>query len=386
MAFEQPKRRRFGQLFNRSQKKRKNRILIQTPSSEKNLLSNQHSTNYYDSRILKRSIPGKRHLNTDGSSFDQLDELCKKLPKTVTKARSNDKKEDNENKENSLSAKNDFPGESQRTLKSDGSSGRKLQLILEKLILEESKQNNVLILPQNNMHEKKISSYEIRTPPLETPTGAVSGNFITKTPTRSPNESSPNRRTPNRNSLTKSSTFGNSSIRSTSTRHTPNRNNVYDDATQQEVPTTPNSQQKFRFEMEDSNEQAKLYLSLRKRKKKQGNKQTANQGDVRMLQNCDLLSLEVKSDSIVSVSSCSIDSVLEGKGEKRRSKSKKSPKRTPKRSPKKSYMEPQKEKNSGIENVSCNASHLADELKAVFANSYGIASTWLGSCVPVKRS
>ena len=76
----QPKRR-FSHMFNRNQKIRKNRI--DQNASKENLLCNNavNSERYDSSKNLQRSAFNKRHLNSDGSSCEELKELCKKLPR-----------------------------------------------------------------------------------------------------------------------------------------------------------------------------------------------------------------------------------------------------------------------------------------------------------------
>lgn len=340
MTFQrQPKRRRFGQLFNRSEKKRKNKILDQS-SSKRSLLSSQNrSYECYDSSKVRRSAESKRHLNGDGSSFDQLNELCKKLPKeepiTTTRFTALFGKE---SEDNSIQGKTDSITESQRTLKSNGSSGKELQMILEKLMLEENKHKQIKILPQNDMHQKKICNHEITTPPLQ----------ASRVPS-SPKRSSPSKTISSTNSSPKS-----------------NPSNL---SMQPETPSSPNSQNKFRFEMIDSNQQARLYQHGRKRskKKKKRNTQNTTKESDRLLKNCDLMSgLEVKSNSDASMSSCSIDSILEDKARRRHLS-------------KPSSIASQN--GNQFESLSCKASQLADQMKTTFIDSYDIASTWFGHCI-----
>eukprot|EP00551_Chaetoceros_affinis_P006003 CAMPEP_0203666030 /NCGR_PEP_ID=MMETSP0090-20130426/3158_1 /ASSEMBLY_ACC=CAM_ASM_001088 /TAXON_ID=426623 /ORGANISM="Chaetoceros affinis, Strain CCMP159" /LENGTH=311 /DNA_ID=CAMNT_0050529809 /DNA_START=41 /DNA_END=973 /DNA_ORIENTATION=+ len=308
----QPKRR-FGQmLFNRNQRKRKNRVPDQCSSrdqfsSQANLLRGASKSEVYDSRKLTRSSMSKKHLNTDGSSCDQLKELLRKIPPElqVTNSPSTDEgfEEGREMEDNSSHGK---------TLKSDGSSGRELQLILEKLILEENRHMQLQIIPDSNeMQQKKISNYGTRTPPPQA--------------TRlSNNSTSPS--TPNRPLL------------------------------RQENPETPNSLSKFRFEMVDPNEQSKLFLKSRKNKgkRKRRTRKESRRGRT-MLNNCGIVpGLEVRGDSMMSMSSCSIDSALDERSD------------IPMPPPR---LNPPQEYEVFPENLSCNAFQLADDIRTT-------VSTW----------
>lgn len=318
----QPKRR-FSHMFNRNQKIRKNRS--NQHSSKENLLSNTlKKSERFDSWKLKRSASHKRHLNTDGSSCDQLREICEKLPKeAIIKTPSNMAcPKEKVNEENSTDGNVDSTAGSQQTLKSDGSSGKELQMILEKILLEENQNKLVEIFPQNGMQEKKIGNcYETRTPPLQSSRGS-SNSRSPGSPIKQP--------------------------------------------MQQQEALTPNSCNKFRFEMVDPNEQTRLYLSSRKRskKKKRRNKQQSNQRNNSLMQNGDRISgLEVKSNSVISMSSCSIDSALDDRAKRRYHHLAPPP---PPRKPK-------RRNDDDFDVLSCKAFEFADEIKTALA-------TWLGTC------
>jgi hypothetical protein len=327
----QPKRR-FHQIFNRNQKKRKNPL--DSCSSKANLLPSNASNDHdgYDSRKLRRSAANKRHLNTDGSSCDQLRELCQKLPKeSITRTPLNlSLSEGKENEEKPTNEKVESATGSSKTLKSDGSSGRELQRILEKLMLEENKNKKIELLPENGMQEKKLN-YETRTPPLQA--SRVSSN------TRSPSS--------------------------------PKKSQLIEE----KEPSTPNSQNKFRFEMVDANEQSRLYLNSRKHKKKKKRRSRGNQQTIQrnqnLLKNCNLMTgMEFRSHSIASMSSCSIDSALDDRVRRRHVPPPPPPRTKPRRG-----------NDDSFEALSCKASEMADGFKTVFVGTYGFASSWLGNCI-----
>lgn len=334
----QKQKRRFSIFFNKrkhTQKQRNYMSLnsssrLDQSSSKENLRRNENDdTGPHEFRNFVRSSNSMKHLQTDGSSFDQLNQICRELYKESNCDGASISSTKIELRGNECSGVQCVP-ESKRTLNSDGSSGRELQSILEKLILQENKQKKLEILPQDCMFQKKLcNNYEMRTPPLQESRVSYNSSPCAK------------------------------KLRS-----------------QQNEPATPSSQTKFRFEMViDPNEQAKLFIKSRRNKKKKRRKRTGqptNQHQRSLL--LDTMSeLEVKSQSDVSVSSCSIDSVLED-----RVRAKTSLVRS----------HPSSSQNKGynrFENYSCRASQLADDVRAAFVNSYGLASNWVGSCFPISN-
>lgn len=320
MPFQkQKKSNRFSVLLNRVQNKRKNRRNhVRCSVSKENLdprwqdERRKKSKRNESRKPDKRSSESKRHLNADGSSFLQLNEICNK----VISARASCPFPYQEKEESSFTktSKPDCATVSQQTLKSEGSSGRQLQLILEKLMLEENKDKEIQILPQQNeMYKKEIQ--------FGTPTLATS----------------------------------------------PTRNTPIETPPQTETHVAPNSQKRFRFEMVDTNEQAKLYLRERKRKKKKKPKKRLDRNRERLMRNCDIPpGLELKSNSVISMSSCSIDSILEDDLETQY-RNKKS----------KNYSQ---SKENNFEGISCNASQVAYDIKNAFENSW-----WFGNCFSTNQ-
>lgn len=298
-------------------------------SSKENLRRNETNDNGpYESRKLVRSSNSMKHLRTDGSSFDQINQICRKLYKESSCDGASISPPKNELRGNEGSDVQRVP-ESKRTLNSDGSSGRELQSILEKLILQENRQKDFGILPQDDcMFQKKLcNNYDIRTPPLQESRVSYNSSPCAKKP-----------------------------------------------RSQQDEPVMPSSQTQFRFEMiMDPNEQAKLFIKSRRNHKKKRKKRTSQptSEQQRSLLLDTMSELEVKSQSDVSVSSCSIDSVLEDFTHANRSPMRSCPSST------------QNKGYNHFENYSCRASQLADDVRAALINSYGLASNWVGSCFPI---
>mmetsp|Transcript_3141 Transcript_3141/g.4184 ORF Transcript_3141/g.4184 Transcript_3141/m.4184 type:complete len:324 (-) Transcript_3141:517-1488(-) len=304
-------KRGFSNLFGRRQRKIKGKL--DQGRSWDNLLSDTEDNERYDiTRMSRRSSASERHLNTDGSSEEQLRRVFNELEKEGICASSfkNNFLEAKENSESNGTGKT--KEQSGRTLKSDGSSGRELQLILEKLLIQENKRKAVIVQEDATREKKLGNSYNSRTPPLEP-----------------------------------ISRFSNSpcSLRSQDENAAPHVQNS-----------------KFRFVMEDPNEQTKLYLTSRKARrggKKKKKKRSASNQNRNILVDCDLSGLEVRQNSDVSMSSCSIDTVLDDSSSSR----------------------PPYRENQFLA-ISCKPFQIADDLKNTLVDTYGVASQWvMGKCV-----
>ena len=330
MTFHRRKRR-FPQLFNRNRSwtnkrkpNHKGSMLMDQSSSKENLLSNPSQSGLSKSKKLRRSSVSKRHLNTDGTSFNLLYELCKKLPNEAT---------NNEIPSNRKSSPNTkvhrMKNSSIKSIKSEGSSSRDLQNILERLMLEENKHKELKILPDmDNRQEKKFSSKEFtKIPPLHESSISCSSHDDLSDSNRNEEEN-----------------IGEPAISSIA---------------------------KFRFEMIDTNEQAKLYVNSRKKTSQLKKKIRRDRRMQRDNNNILISGLEVKQNSVVSVSSCSIDSILENHADE--ISLHKNPVRRMDRNQHKFDM------------YSCRASTFTDDIKTAFSDTYGFASVWFGSCIPVDH-
>lgn len=339
---------RIRQFFNRSKAKRSKKsnsshsALMASSSKSKKFTIVKHSddsqhTEMSPKKAMKRSSPSKRHLNTDGSSFDQLGKLCKKLPyenQHFTHQRGNSI--DLESGKYVLNT-----NASQPTLKSDGSSGRQLQIILEKLIDDDkiTQRPDCMLEPkniENFMHGKQLNNL----------------NYYVKADRKAHD-------------------------------HNVNQNFVHncESKTNDEVyvQSSDHDASKFRYEMSDPNAQAKLFLNTRKKKTTIQKKRSSRRGDK---QNEMILNkykslvpaLEVQSTSMKSMSSCSIDSAIDSIGEESMTSS---------HSARSQDEESHAPNSKYFESISCQASQLSEDFKTALVESYDVASRWFG-CINLQ--
>lgn len=338
---------RVRQLFNRSKKSRsksslksvsrmslmrRNRYEGIQMSAEFTTTSDENSM---QSRQLKRSALSQRHLNTDGSSFDKLRKICKMLPKQRHLHPHHQHSSMNDISKTSTEAE-----ESQQpTLKSDYSSGRELQIILEKLMDEEAFSKRPTNSDKSNdyMHEKQLNALHFN-------------------PNLNANVTSPN-------------------IVEKSYMQTESKRKEDDEE------TFSQASQKVRYEMMDPNEQARLFVKSRKKRKKSLHKKrqssSSNMCNERTLKNYSTLApaLEVKRNSMTSMSSCSIDSALEDSSHVDTVSTTTTISH---------YENPTRGSNSKhFESISCQASQLSEDVKAALVDSYDIVSKWF-ACINLQ--
>mmetsp|Transcript_15223 Transcript_15223/g.28644 ORF Transcript_15223/g.28644 Transcript_15223/m.28644 type:complete len:357 (-) Transcript_15223:674-1744(-) len=259
-----------------------------------------------------RSRPNMRHLNTDGSSGAQLQELLEKVTSSsITSTTTINKKKNKRGVPFVSKFRNRMRGgkiretsstqsesvkkpvnyiediedvsdsrahgiiadskESKRSIFTDESSGGKLQGILEKLVEQESNMN---ILPSKNR------IHRLRT---HLPKAKSNEKYVTHT------------KASNDNLI---DTAGTS----------------FDEELENANPSTTTGA--ARFEMVDPNEQSKIYLQQRQRQGKKAKRRLPSRPDDlrsrNVLKNCGLIpELQLSPGSTISMSSCSIDSVLD---------------------------------------------------------------------------
>lgn len=319
-----PSKRRIIPVFHRRYKKIRNREPVAATELETNFLlttigsgSTDASTWNMNSSMLDsstsnvRSSPSMRHLNADGSSGPQLQELLEKVASSsnsktktsggfsvVSKFRIRKRGESHTRMRSDssmlMSDVGDKNGsmddlvvgnssdlqmnavtlvckESKRSIYTDESSGGQLQGILEKLMEQDDVKNYETIVSPSKIMEGNTR--------IQNKTSKESGSKYVKS--------------------TKVS-FGRIDTAGTSMEDIEDLN-----------------PSKTRFEMSDPNEQSKIYLLKRQRQGKKPRRRlpsnsSQNNGSRYMLKNCGVIpELQLSPGSTISMSSCSLDSVLD---------------------------------------------------------------------------
>jgi len=334
-------KRRLRQLFNRGKKKRRNK---EDSQAQVHLLSSSTTTNAKFGARNVRSTPSKRHLKSDGSSSAQLHALLEEVAASSTSSTVSKRRLANRMKtiersprqttrvgENTIA--NDIPRtiikdgkDSKRSLQSDESSGRRLENILEKLVQD--------VVIDATPQKKQNSDYNCETPRLEAM------------------QETPKRKAPLTPSSANYTSLG--------------------DLIKKDTPSP-----RHRFEMDDHDQQSKIYLQSRKhRGKKTKNQPTAAAAATIersrvMMKNCGMVKqLEVSPGSAtISISSCSMDSLLDDPDrlEKYRLLNLPPPSPPPRRNLNKASL-----KKASFE------SSWADDIKKSLVESYGKATSMFG--------
>ena len=281
-------KRRIGNLFGRRQRRqRKNRSDFEGSS-----LLSEMST--FDQREV-RSIPTKRHLSSDGSSGPSLQAILEKVAASSAepsifikrirnygcgkdKLTASKRKKDCDEKETATftipvdrnsNEEEPLVAASRRSIDTDDSSGRHLQNILETLVDKEDIQTTkgfVTLQRTNRNEESKCEQPSKMEAILEIPT--------------------------KEKCLADNSFCANFLLKGESLQLSPRR---------------------ARYEIDDPNQHSKIYLQQRKKQGKNSRKSNAEMIFSRdLLKNCGIIpELELSSGSTISMSSCSLDSVLD---------------------------------------------------------------------------